>query len=204
MERIVDGDTIWVRVDDAGGPLVSATTHKIRLLEIDTPEVGECWANEATKFLTQEISVGSTIYVLSDKEDKDRYGRFLRYIWDASGEFINLKVAREGHAKAVLFMPNDLYINDMRAAAEEAKRASRGLWGACTKPPPPPPQQNPPPSSGSNCHPSYEGVCIPKDVEDADCEGGSGNGPYYVKGPFRVVGPDVFDLDRDKDGIGCE
>jgi hypothetical protein len=26
----------------------------------------------------------------------------------------------------------------------------------------------------------------------------------YVSGPILVVGPDVFDLDRDSDGIGCE
>jgi hypothetical protein len=57
----------------------------------------------------------------------------------------------------------------------------------------------------SNCHPSYEGTCIPPDVSDADCAGGSGNGPWYVKEKnIRVVGPDVFDLDRDGNGIGCQ
>jgi hypothetical protein len=40
-------------------------------------------------------------------------------------------------------------------------------------------------------------------VSDVDCRGGGGNGPYYV-GRVRVVGPDVFGLDRDGDGIGCE
>jgi len=53
------------------------------------------------------------------------------------------------------------------------------------------------------CHPSYEGACVPVDVSDVDCAGGSGNGPYYV-GRVRVVGPDVYGLDRDHDGIGCE
>jgi len=57
----------------------------------------------------------------------------------------------------------------------------------------------------SKCHPSYEGTCIPPDVSDADCAGGGGNGPWYVKEKnIRVVGPDVFDLDRDGDGIGCD
>jgi hypothetical protein len=61
------------------------------------------------------------------------------------------------------------------------------------------------PSRGSGCHPSYQGTCIPADVSDADCAGGSGNGPYYVQEKnIRVVGQDVFDLDRDGDGIGCE
>jgi hypothetical protein len=54
----------------------------------------------------------------------------------------------------------------------------------------------------SGCHPSYD-PCVPIDV-DVDCEGGKGDGPSYVRGPIRVIGPDVYDLDRDHDGIGCE
>lgn len=54
----------------------------------------------------------------------------------------------------------------------------------------------------SNCHPSYSG-CLKADASDYDCRGGSGNGPYYT-GKVRVLGPDVFGLDRDGDGWGCE
>jgi hypothetical protein len=39
---------------------------------------------------------------------------------------------------------------------------------------------------------------------DYDCAGGGGNGPYYVQGPFRMTGPDIYALDADHDGIGCE
>lgn len=39
---------------------------------------------------------------------------------------------------------------------------------------------------------------------DYDCWGGGGDGPYYVRGPFRLTGPDIYDLDRDGDGIACE
>lgn len=39
---------------------------------------------------------------------------------------------------------------------------------------------------------------------DYDCLGGGGNGPYYVQGPFRLSGPDIYGLDRDGDGIACE
>lgn len=41
-------------------------------------------------------------------------------------------------------------------------------------------------------------------ASDVDCAGGSGNGPAYVQGPVRVVGRDIYGLDRDNDGIGCE
>ena len=52
------------------------------------------------------------------------------------------------------------------------------------------------------CHPSYSG-CLKLNASDYDCVGGSGNGPYYT-GRVYVYGPDVFGLDRDGDGIGCE
>ena len=54
-----------------------------------------------------------------------------------------------------------------------------------------------------NCDPNYSGGCVPV-ASDVDCAGGSGNGPAYVEGPVDVVGTDVYDLDRDNDGIGCE
>lgn len=60
-------------------------------------------------------------------------------------------------------------------------------------------------SASSRCHTSYTRTCIPPDVSDADCAGGSGNGPHYVyEEDIGVVGPDVFDLDRDGDGLGCD
>ena len=53
----------------------------------------------------------------------------------------------------------------------------------------------------SGCHPSYSG-CLPIGV-DVDCAGGGGNGPAFT-GRVAVIGPDVYGLDRDGDGIGCE
>ncbi|MDQ1401772.1 MAG: hypothetical protein QOG03_88 [Actinomycetota bacterium] len=69
----------------------------------------------------------------------------------------------------------------------------------------PTPATEAPAAASSSCHPSYTGTCIPKDVSDADCAGGSGNGPYYVKEKdIGVIGPDVFGLDADHNGVGCE
>lgn len=53
------------------------------------------------------------------------------------------------------------------------------------------------------CDPNYSGACVPI-ASDVDCAGGSGDGPAYVRGPVRVIGTDIYDLDRDGDGIGCE
>lgn len=53
------------------------------------------------------------------------------------------------------------------------------------------------------CDSNYTGVCVPIS-SDVDCEGGGGNGPAYVHGPVQIVGADVYDLDRDGDGIACD
>jgi len=53
------------------------------------------------------------------------------------------------------------------------------------------------------CDPNYSGACVPV-ASDVDCAGGGGNGPTYVQGPVRVVGSDIYRLDRDGDGIACD
>lgn len=60
-----------------------------------------------------------------------------------------------------------------------------------------------PQQPGSSCDSNYSGACVPID-SDVDCAGGSGNGPSYVSGPVTVVGTDVYGLDRDGNGTGCE
>ncbi|MCY7326476.1 MAG: hypothetical protein LH605_10150, partial [Microbacteriaceae bacterium] len=54
----------------------------------------------------------------------------------------------------------------------------------------------------SGCDPNYGGGCVPI-ASDVDCAGGSGNGPDYVRGPVTVIGTDIYDLDREGDGIAC-
>lgn len=55
----------------------------------------------------------------------------------------------------------------------------------------------------SSCDPNYSGACLDPTASDYDCEGGSGNGPYYT-GTVTVVGEDHYGLDADGDGTGCE
>ncbi|MFJ8894415.1 G5 domain-containing protein [Leifsonia sp. NPDC102414] len=72
-------------------------------------------------------------------------------------------------------------------------------------PPAPPAPAAPPaaPPAAGGCDPNYTGACVPI-ASDVDCAGGSGNGPAYVQGPVQVVGSDIYDLDRDGNGVGCE
>jgi hypothetical protein len=64
-------------------------------------------------------------------------------------------------------------------------------------------QDSPPPPAAPACHASYTEACVPV-ASDVDCAWGSGDGPAYLDGVARVVGPDVYDLDRNDDGWACE
>ena len=55
----------------------------------------------------------------------------------------------------------------------------------------------------NGCNRNYR-PCVPDDPVDVDCVGGSGNGPSYVAGPVLVVGKDVYGLDANHNGVGCE
>ena len=57
----------------------------------------------------------------------------------------------------------------------------------------------------TECDPNYSAPCVPV-ASDVDCAGGSGNGPTYLDGPIaiEIIGEDIYDLDRDNDGIACE
>jgi hypothetical protein len=71
--------------------------------------------------------------------------------------------------------------------------------------PAPKPEPKPvakPAPSGGDCDPNYSG-CVPI-AGDVDCEGGSGDGPAYARGPVDVTGTDIYDLDSDNDGTACE
>jgi hypothetical protein len=67
----------------------------------------------------------------------------------------------------------------------------------------PAPVQPVAPAAPSECDPNYAGACVPI-ASDVDCAGGNGNGPAYVRGPVTVVGTDIYRLDSNGDGVGCE
>lgn len=109
--------------------------------------------------------------------------------------------------KATARYPTGTVISQSRKAGAGVLPDTTITLVVAKAPPPPPstaPPAPPPTAPPQNCHPSYRGECLKVGIGDYDCAGGSGNGPNYVQGTVRVVGPDEFDLDRDGDGLGCE
>lgn len=105
------------------------------------------------------------------------------------------KAAQEAAAKAAQEQAAAEAARQQAAAAETARQQQAAAAQV--------PVQPVVPAAPSGCDPNYAGPCVPI-ASDVDCAGGSGNGPAYVRGPVTVVGSDIYGLDRDGDGVGCE
>lgn len=124
VERVIDGDTIVL----AGG-------QRLRYIGIDTPETVhphkdvECFGLEASEYNKQLVE-GKLVYLESDVQDTDRYGRLLRYVW-INGEMVNEILVREGYAFASSFPPNVKYQERFNLLQKEARESAVGLWKEC-------------------------------------------------------------------------
>ena len=130
--RHTDGDTLVLRGIGAG-PLPGTPT-KVRVLEIDTPEVNpvvECFGREAAARLAELVPTGSRVRVEADRETRDRFGRALLYLWTADGVSVEEVLLREGLAQVLYLRPNDRHLDHFRVVEAEARDAGRGLWSAC-------------------------------------------------------------------------
>ena len=197
-----------------GDTLTLTTGEKVRLLQIDTPEISpaECYGAEARKILIQIIGK-SAITLESDdiSGDKDRYGRLLRYVKIRKIN-VNLRLVEIGAATPYFYNgEKGKYSGQLLKAAQNAKAKKIGLWKACprTKLDPLKPattnatNATPVPTIStfinSLCDPNYK-ECIPKYPPDLDCTEIKKMG----LAPIQVIGRDVHKLDGDGDGIGCD
>lgn len=130
---VTDGDTIQVWAD--------GRRERVRLVGIDTHETGgpyvdvECYGPEASRFLQRLMSIDADLYLEQDQEDRDRYGRLLRWVWAdfGSGEvyLLNEALVRAGYAERFRNTPNRRYAAEVLAAEAFAQRHQLGLWGSC-------------------------------------------------------------------------
>jgi micrococcal nuclease len=114
--RIIDGDTIEV-----------AGAEKVRLIGIDTPEKGQYYYDEAKERL-RELIGGKEILLETDRTDKDKYDRLLRYIYINRTELVNIMLVKEGLARALIIQPDNKYEEEILKAEAEARNQKLGLW----------------------------------------------------------------------------
>ena len=204
ITKVYDGDTLTL-----------STGEKVRLLQIDTPELSpaECYGEEARKMLLSILnSPGQLTFKADPKLDKvDRYGRLLRYVYIGKIN-VNIKLVELGAAAPYFYKgERGAYSEQILKAAKSAKAEGIGLWKNC-----PSTKLIPtravvtnkalktsevgfPQASNKNCDPNYAG-CIPIFPSDVDCT----DIKQLGLAPVGVIGKDIHKLDRDGDGIGCD
>lgn len=131
--RHADGDTFWLR-GIGTGPVPAART-KVRLLEVDTPEVfgtPDCYGKEASRRTEELIPVGARVRVEADREKRDRYGRVLVYVWTEDGASLEEQLLAGGYARVLYVRPNDRHLDRFRQIEATARMRRSGLWGACS------------------------------------------------------------------------
>lgn len=183
VTRIVDGDTLEL-----------GNGETVRLVGIDTPEVGVCGFEEAGARLA-ELVLGRRVTLAESDEERDGYGRLLRYV-DAAGRDAGLALVQEGLAIARYDSRDGYGFHPREPRYVDADRHS--ARGPRCQPAPVPLAGNPGQGAGDGgqgCAPGYQ-PCVPPAPPDLDCGD--------LAGPIRVSGADPHRLDGDGDGIACE
>jgi endonuclease YncB( thermonuclease family) len=182
VTRVVDGDT--VELSDG---------ETVRLAGIDTPERGACGYDQATSNM-ELLALGKQVTLHPSDEDRDRYGRLLRYV-DVGAVDVGLRQIEDGLALA-RYDSRDGYgrhPREDRYIAADAATAN----GPCARQEPAPepaaPAELAQPVTG--CDPGYS-PCVAPYPPDLDCPD--------LGGPILVTGSDPHRLDRDGDGVACE
>lgn len=140
VTKVFDGDTFEV--------LIAGKKEKVRMLGIDTPESydsdklnSDALRTKRDKETIKKLGQLSTKFTKSlienkkilletrpEDDDKDRYGRLLRYVYLPDGTHINKKIVEEGYA--IAYRKFKVYREkELVEAEKDARKNRRGLWG---------------------------------------------------------------------------
>ena len=117
----MDGDTVEL-----------SGIGKARLIGIDTPEVfggAECFGREASDYAKRQLD-GERVSYTVGREERDRYGRVLVYLWLADGRSFNALLVSRGYAQPLTIPPNDDYADLFVRLARRARERGAGLWSS--------------------------------------------------------------------------
>src|SRR5438128_5143336 len=122
--RIVDGDTIHVRLTDR--------VEKIRYIGVNTPEIhhpskGEEPGGREAAEVNRGLVGGRRVRLELDVQTRDRYGRLLAYVW-VGDTMVNAELVRLGYAQVMTVPPNVRYQDLFVKLQRQARDAHRGLW----------------------------------------------------------------------------
>ncbi len=119
---VIDGDTLEL-VDG----------RRVRLLGIDTPEIGrrgkpsEPFA-QAARTRLEQLTLDSRLRMHVGEQVQDRYGRTLAHLFAADGRNIEAQLLEEGLGFALVVPPNERMMTCHAMAERRARVADRGIW----------------------------------------------------------------------------
>ena len=127
VDHVADGDTLTLR-----------NGQRVRLVQIDTPEVyfgTECYGPQASAITKRLLPPGTAVRLATEPatDSVDEYGRLLRYVVRARDNLnVNVYLVRIG-AAAPYFYDHRLgrYATLLQQLALRARRLRLGLWGRC-------------------------------------------------------------------------
>lgn len=125
VSNIVDGDTIEV--------ILNNKKIRVRLTGIDTPELYDknrriTSDGQIAKDILTKILCDKVVYLEFDENKKDKYNRFLCYVFLEDGTLVNLLLLQKGIAKTMICKPNIQYQIMFENAERYAKENKIGLW----------------------------------------------------------------------------
>lgn len=123
VKSVLDGDSFEV-----------SDGSKVRILGIDAPdtETKACFSADAMAHLSELLAPGSTVRLVYDATRTDKFNRTLAYVYRVPDAlFVNVALVRDGYAKEQPVAPNTAHADEIKAAADDASAAHRGLWQAC-------------------------------------------------------------------------
>lgn len=123
ISYVYDGDTLTLR-----------SGEKVRLVQIDTPELSpaECYGIQARDLLRKMVGT-STIQLRKEpaSPNKDSNRRLLRYVIVGSKN-LNLELVKQGAAAPWFYQgERGKYANQLLRAAQLAQKNKVGLWKEC-------------------------------------------------------------------------
>lgn len=124
VQHVIDGDTI---VMDDG--------RKLRLIGIDTPELGrddrpaQPFAVEAKAFLVSLLQAHpGGLHVIYGRERQDNYQRRLGHLFLEDGENIQALILAAGLATPLTIPPNLRFLECYRSSTKKAAGSRSGIW----------------------------------------------------------------------------
>ena len=196
LVKVIDGDTISVSIN--------GKNEVVRVIGIDTPEIVdpriavECFGKEASEMAMSTLNDNKIVLLESDptQGDRDKYQRYLRYVWIENGELDFGKfMIDSGYAQEYTYNLPYKYQNEYKQGELEARLAKKGLWAddACVSSVLMSPTTKQQPSVNTN-------------GEDKDCSdfATQEEAQAYFESKGGSPSNNVDRLDADHDGIACK